>query len=290
MILDEITDSVRIPESIGVQGIVSGWKIEGLDEKTDLSDLLAQIRQLPEYADAPKHVLMDALRRNVLNRRMASAVKLTKVFEGHNLVVNKFFEHLFARLQGTPTSDQTLAVGYFAIGTNYGTSPASTDTTLVNEIFRFVPSELYNNGTLTFYASTLIKSSQGNPTGNTTVSNATTPTTSQFSVANAASLLSGDLVEVQTSLGNYDCRITNVNGSIITVFTLDTIDNLLPTAPAVGYNVARMYGEGGLFMGTLATNVANSGALVNRKLFRYKKTNAAGILIDVALSFLPTGT
>lgn len=290
----------KFKENSFVWGLVRGTELicpKAL-EQGGVAEMLDLIRKSEiKYKYAPTHVLMHVLRNGGLKHVQTKHGFLSDVIQtapamaaGQNKVVLGFFQDLFARNKGTQTSDQTLKYEYFGVGSNYGTAVSQSQTTLQAEIFRFVPDEIYDNGLYQITVSTHIKSDEGNPNV-TQISNASTPTTSNFSVANVTGIAVGTLIEVEITGDDPEvCRVTAVNGSLITIYALDTGDNLLPVAPSVGDDVYVMYAEGGCFMGNAANASANTGKMANRKLFQYKKTNGAGILIDNQFTYLPTGT
>jgi len=101
----------------------------------------------------------------------------------------------------------------------------------------------------------------------------------------------GTLIEVEvTGQGLEVCTVAAISGDEIQIYALDTTDNVLPAAPTVGDDVIIMYGVGGTFMGNSANASPNTGTLAAAKLFQYKKTNAAGILIDHQFTYLVVGT
>jgi len=264
----------------------------GLDGMIDLLR-----NQADKYKDMPKHLLHEALRRGELagsNINLAYSTPIDFIVPadgGPNKVVNIFYQDLFARFQKTPTADQNLFIEYLALGTNYVDAAASGDTQLASEEARFVISDYYNNSAGQFTASVFLSSAIGNLTPDS-IDGATSPSTSQFTLTTPAALGVGDLFEIELPSGFEECVVVyNVAGTI-TLSALESVDNLLPETPVVGAEVTPMYGEGGLFMGTLATTTANTGNLLNRKLFRFKKSSAvlAGALLDAQLNFLSVGS
>ncbi len=293
---------IKQKEEAQLWGIVLGTEIIASKEMERLGPAgwAAMLRQQREYRDAPEHIVQAAIRAGKLdglkigNRFVSKSVPMEFAIKpafggGQNRVVKKFFEHLFARMKGTPTAEQTLAIEYFAMGTNYGTQADPDDTQLVKEVFRFVPTSIYDNSLYSLTVSTHIQADQGNLV-NTSVSNGSTPNTSGFSVANVSGLSVGDAIGVITPDGEEECQITAINANAVAVYALNTDDNFLPSAPVVGAAVYRYFGEWGTFMGANANSSANTGALMNRKIQTYKKTSAAGVLVDNIFSFQPSGT
>jgi len=285
---------IKSKEEAQIWGVVVGSEVKCDPELERLGPQgwSALLRKERQWRDAPEYLVQAAIRKGALpgleiGKKFHS---ITPAFgQGQNRIVKNFFEHLFDRMEGSPSADQTLAIEYFAAGTNYATATDPNDTQLVNEVYRKVPSQIYDNSLYQITVSTHILSTEWNLT-NTTVSSATTPTVTAFSVADASALLVGDAIEVVTPLGPEDCTITAKSGNDLTIYALNTANNQLPAAPVSGAAVYRKLGEWGCFMGTNATSTPNSGALVNRKLEMYTKTNAAGVLVDSIFSFQPSGT
>lgn len=294
---------IKQKEEAQLWGIVLGTEVktekwmEKLGPKIWSQMLRDRFREL---RDAPEHIVQSALRKGKLeelqigNQFVSQTIPMEFAMrpafgQGQNRVVKKFFNHLFARMKGSPTAEQTLAVEYFAMGTNYGTAADADDEALVNEVFRFVPTQIYDNSLYQITISTHLQSDEANLV-NTTVSNESTPNTSGFSVANVSGLAVGDAIGVVTPDGEEECRVTAINANAVAVYALNTTDNLLPSAPVTGAAVYRYFGEWGTFMGANANSSANTGALMNRKLSLYKKTNASGVLLDNIFSFQPSGT
>ncbi len=293
---------IKQKEEAQLWGVVLGTEIIASKEMERLGPAgwSAMLRKHREYRDAPEHIVQAAIRAGKLdgleigNRFVSKSVPMKFAIKpafggGQNRVVKKFFEHLFARMKGTPTAEQTLAIEYFAMGTNYATQAAPDDVQLVKEVFRFVPTSIYDNSLYSLTVSTHIQADQGNLV-NTAVSNGSTPNTSGFSVANVSGLSVGDAIGVICPDGEEECYITAINANAVAVYALNTGDNFLPAAPVVGAAVYRYFGEWGTFMGANANSSANTGALMNRKIQTYNKTNAAGVLVDNIFSFQPSGT
>ena len=294
---------IKNKEEAQLWGIVLGTEVRAAKEIEKLGPKgWAQMLRdrYREFRDAPEHIVQAALRKGKLeelgigkqfiSKSVPMEFAMRPAFgQGQNRVVKKFFNHLFSRMKGSPTAEQTLYIEQFAVGTNYGTQPDPDDVILVKEVFRFVPTQIYDNSLYQITVSTHIQSDEGNLV-NTTVSNESTPNTSGFSVANVSGLSVGDAIGVVTPDGEEECRITAINANAVAVYALNTTNNLLPSAPVVGAAIFRYYGEWGTFMGANANSTANTGALMNRKLQTYKKTNAAGVLVDNIFSFQPSGT
>ena len=81
----------------------------------------------------------------------------------------------FARIKGSQQQSRLCLWEYFAMGTNYGTA-ADDDVALVNEVFRFVPTQIYDNSLYQITISTHLQSDEANLV-NTTVNNESTPNT-----------------------------------------------------------------------------------------------------------------
>ena len=293
---------IKQKEEAQLWGIVLGTEIIASKEMERLGPAgwSTMLREHREYRDAPEHVVQAAIRKGKLDgvgigkQFISQTIPMEFAIKpafggGQNRVVKKFFNHLFSRMKGSPTAEQTLFIEQFAVGTNYATQPDPDDVILVKEVFRFVPTQIYDNSLYSLTVSTHIQSDEGNLV-NTTVSNGSTPNTSGFSVANVSGLSVGDAIGVVTPDGEEECRITAINANAVAVYALNTTNNLLPSAPVVGAAIYRCFGEWGTFMGANANSSANTGALMNRKLQIYKKTNAAGVLVDNIFSFQPSGT
>ena len=286
-------------EEASISGVVIGTEVRCSDPEFEALGPVGWsklLRERNKWHDLPEYLVQAAIRKGALaelsiGRRFISRhVDMAPVFgQGQNRIVKRFFQDLFARMKGSPDVDQTLAVAYFAAGTNYATATDPTDTQLVKEVFRKVPSQIYDNSLYQITVSTHLLSTEWNlPT--LTVGGIYPTSTTEVYVNDASDLSVGDAVEVVTPLGSEDCRITNILGNIITVYALNTENHELPAVPEIGSTVYRKLAEWGSFMGGAATSSPNTGALMNRKLELYTKTNTAGVLVDNIFSFQPSGT
>jgi hypothetical protein len=286
-------------EQASISGVVIGTEVRCADPEFEALGPVGWgklLRERNKWHDLPEYLVQAAIRKGALaelsiGRRFISRhVDMVPVFgQGQNRIVKRFFDDLFARMGGTPDANQTLAVEYFAAGANYATATDPTDTQLVKEVFRKIPSQIYNNNLYQITISTHLLSTDWNLTA-LSVTAATIPTTTQFTVNDASELSVGDAIEVVTPLGSEDCTVTAIATNLLTVYALNTANHELPQAPVTGAAVYRKLAEWGSFMGGAATSSPNTGALMNRKLELYTKTNSAGVLVDNIFSFQPSGT
>lgn len=286
-------------EQASISGVVIGTEVRCADPEFEALGPVGWsklLRERNKWHDLPEYLVQAAIRKGALaelsiGRRFISRhVDMAPVFgQGQNRIVKRFFQDLFARMKGSPDVNQTLAVAYFAAGANYATATDPADTQLVKEVFRKVPSQIYDNSLYQITVSTHLLSTDWNLTA-LSVTAATTPTTTQFTVNDASALSVGDAIEVVTPLGSEDCTVTAIATNLLTVYALNTANHELPQAPVTGAAVYRKLAEWGSFMGGAATSSPNTGALMNRKLELYTKTNSAGVLVDNIFSFQPSGT
>lgn len=210
---------------------------------------------------------------------MLPGVKMEPKFIGENVIVDGFYTDLMARFDGTADSNQTLEMRYLALGTEASPAAAETDTLLGNEVVRYTHTSRYTNGVYTFVFSKQLGAGDGVIAGSTTVA-AGTWTTTVFDVVSAASISVGDRLYIETSVSGDMTFTTVTNKSTNTL----TVSPALPVAPVSGDDVFRCYGEGGLFMGNLATGTANTGTLVNHRNIDFYKGSEV-IVLDGVLVF-----
>lgn len=208
---------------------------------------------------------------------------------GENKLVRGFYTEFFARLAGaqtTPGGNQTLFIERFAVGTKYDAT-LFADTQLGNEIYRAVPDEFFDDSVSTFYATTYLKKTQGNPTGNTTVSSSTTTV---ITVASATGFVVDGRIQVETASNTYNCTVSNISGSDLTV--TDITGGSLSGAgafdvsdtPANGDTVKALHSEAACFLGGATTSSANTGNMMNRKLIEQLKDTSVSLLYDYILA------
>jgi len=255
------------------------------DELDSLEALRRQLcYQERRYWDAPIHEVMAAIRRG--------EVRHTRILGrqgGENKLVRGFYTEFFARLKGaqtTPGANQTLFIEKFAVGTKYDAT-LFADTTLGNEIYRATPAELYEDGVSTFYATTYLKKTEGNPTGNTTVSSSTTTV---ITVASATGFVVDGRIQVETANNTYNCTVSAISGADLTV--TDITGGSLSGAgafdagdiPQSGDTVKALHSEAACFLGGATTSSANTGTMMNRKRIEQLKDSSISLLYDYILA------
>ncbi|MGV3524228.1 MAG: hypothetical protein ACO1RX_08390 [Candidatus Sericytochromatia bacterium] len=255
------------------------------EELDNLQTLIRQLRhEQVRYRDAPLSEVMAGLRHG--------EVRHTRVLQqqgGSNLLLRGFYTDFFARLRGAqnaPSTNQSLYIEYFAIGTGHKDNLFS-DTQLQNEIFRAVPDEFYDDGISTFYATTYLKKDEGNPPNNITVSSST-PTV--VTVTDASSFVVNGRIQIETAINTYNCTVNHIAGNALTVgnITGGPLSNASSfngdDVPAVGNSVMALHSEAGCFLGGAASASPNTGTLMNRKRLEQLKTNGISLLYDYILA------
>lgn len=274
-----------LPDGILLQSRIHATALQVPDELDDLPVLIRQLQhEQRQYRQAPRHEVMAAIRRGEVRH-----TRLLSQQGGCNRILRGFYLDFFARLMGsqtTPGSNQTLFLEYFALGTSYAPT-GFTDTQLGNEMFRAVPDELYEDGLSTFYATTYLKKSQANPAGNTSVSSSTSTV---ITVASATGFAINGRIQVETANNTYNCTISNVSGSDLTVgaITGGSLSNAGAFSgadiPQSGDTVKALHSEAGCFLGGAATASANTGTLMNRKRIEQLKDSSISLLYDYILA------
>lgn len=310
-----------LSEGLRIQSMINSTGLIVPDELDDLNQLrYALSRQSLEFRDIPnrpmpvwacgpcstlqaegvhKRCYRCALEletwNNYMSRAMAAIrrgeVRHTKVYDQHtgcNEILRAFYVDFFARLMGssvTPGLNQTLFIEYFALGTSY--APTSfTQTQLGNEIYRTVPQEFYEDGISTFYATSYLKKTEGNPTGNTTVASATS---TELTLTSATGFVSGCRVQVETVNATYTFTGT-LSGSVLTAsaITGGGLDNAsafdASDIPQPGDTVIVLHSEGACFIGGDASASPNTGKPMNRRLTEILKTHRISRLYDYVLA------
>jgi hypothetical protein len=157
---------------------------------------------------------------------------------------------------------------------------------LGNEIYRAVPNEFYDDTVSTFYATTYLKKSQGNP--NTTTVSSSTSTI--VTVASATGIQVNTRIQVETSTRTYLCTVSNVASTALTVTDItDTGGTEYAEFPADDIPqsadvVYVLHCEASIFLGDNATASANTGVCGNRKRLGFNKKASVSVLYDFVLA------
>lgn len=276
---ESVADSAPFKSQIQATALILP---DGLD---DLNELIAQIkREQRIYRDAPMTDVMAAIRRGEVRCTSSLGTR-----GGNNKLIRGFYLDLFARLKGassTPAADQTLYIEKFAIGTKYDAT-LFADAQLGNEIYRATPNEFYDDGLSTFYATTYLNKSSGNPTGNTTVSSSTSTV---ITVASPTGFVVDGRIQVETANATYNCTVSAISGSDLTVNAI-TGGSLVNAGafdagdiPQAADTVIALHAEAACFIGSNTTGTANTGTMMNRKLLEQLKTSSISLLYDYILS------
>jgi hypothetical protein len=287
-------DGVELPMKSGINGIISasGFMIE--PELDSLPALYARLQQkFARYRHLSTEVDADVLRLRsaLLAGELGNEARPIKKAIGFNRLHRTYFLDLFALNKGTASSLQTMAFKYFAIGNKY--NPISfSDETLGNEIYRRAPDTIAEDGQSTIYATTLISASQANPTLNTTV---TSSTATIITVASATGAIVTGRIQVITANNTYYATITNVSGNQLTVADLidsgGTTYTQFPAAdiPQSGDEVDGTHCEAAIVTRDDATGTANTGKILNRRIFDYAKRTgsvANSVLYDFIFTYV----
>lgn len=274
-----------LQEGILLQSRIQATALQVPDELDDLPTLIHQLqREQRQYRTGPRHEVMAAIRRGEVRH-----TRLLGQQGGCNRIVRGFYLDFFARLMGaqtTPGANQTLFIEYFALGTSFAATSFS-DTQLGNEIFRAEPTELYEDGISTFYATTYLKKTEGNPTANTTVSSSTSTV---ITVASATGFVVNGRIQLETVNNTYNCTVSGISSNQLTV--TDITGGALLNAPAFdtsdmpqnGNTVKALHSEAGCFIGSAATSSVNTGTLMNRKRIEQLKDSGVSLLYDYILA------
>jgi hypothetical protein len=220
------------------------------------------------------------------------AVKHTKLLGrqgGENKLVRGFYSEFFARLAGaqtTPDANQTLYIEKFAVGTKYDAT-LFADTTLGNEIYRATPTEFFDDTVSTFYATSYLKKTEGNPTGNTTVASSTTTV---ITVASATGFVVDGRIQVETASNTYNCTVSAISGTDLTVndITGGSLSGAgafdVSDTPVNGDTVKALHSEAACFLGGATSSSADTGNMMNRKLIEQLKDTSISLLYDYILA------
>jgi len=276
----QVSDPLAFKSMIGSTGLLVP------DELDDLNTLINQLRrEQVRYRNAPMHEVMAAIRRG--------EVRHTQVIDqdlGGNRLVRGFFLDFFARLGGAKTAPgeaQTLFIERFALGTNYA-SVSFNQPQLGKEIYRAAPDEFYDDGNTTFYATTYLKKSDGNPLADTLVDSSTTTV---ITVDDGSEFSVNDRCQVQTDLETYfftvkdvtsnDLEVKDILGGSFTepVQAFDPAD-----IPQNGNRVVAMHAEGACFLGGDADASPNTGNMMNRRRIQRLKDSSISRLYDYILA------
>ncbi len=165
----------------------------------------------------------------------------------HNLTPNTFLENLAGQIAGeAPTVPVAERCG---LSCAYD-KPEKTST-MILEIGRVAVDTPVRSG-----ANVTIESTFDTATANTlstTVSNASTPSTTQFSLTSVTGLSIGDRLQVTTVNGKEQVKISNISTNLITISTTPPAP-ALTFAPAVGAVVNQMISRLHLCQGTSTLN------------------------------------
>lgn len=227
--------------------------------------------------------------RAAINAGRVAGVRPVSCDLGDNLILRNFFEDLFARFVdgNSAGTNQTLQIKYLALGLSYAAS-SFTQADLFNEFFRkeLDPADVYDDGLSTFYASLYLTKSEGNPTGNTTVSSATSNT---ITLTDATGFATNCRAQIQTANNTYNCTIS-LSGSVATcsAITGGSLNNASAfdsaDIPQAGDTVIVLIAEGGFIIGDDATDTLNTGKPLNRRRLETLKTTANSKALDYILT------
>lgn len=270
---------VEIPDKIPLRSIIQIVKFRDLpDELDSLAALRTElIRQHPEYANAPKHVVMNAIRNGVLKE--AQPIKTNR---DDNQLLRGFYSNLFSLFAN---SGGELNFAYLALGLSHAET-SSTQTALHAEHYRDTPDETYDDGISTFYATLYVKKSEANPPATTL----TAGTANTVTVSDATDFVENGRIQIETEQATYNCTITGIAGSVFTVGSI-TGNGVEEAAafpdddiPDSGDACTALISEGSVFVGTAATASADSGTPINRRRIEEEKTVRDSLLFDYILS------
>lgn len=216
-------------------------------------------------------------------------VKVLQHDGGHNLILRNFYEDLFARFSNGNSAgvNQTLQIKYLALGLSYAPT-TFTQADLTSEFFRKVvdPSDTYDDGLSTFYASLYLKKTDANPTGVTTVASATS---TQITATSATGFVTNGRYQLETANATYVFTAT-LSGSVLTCseITGGSLINASAFDPAdlpqAGNTLVILISEGGCIIGNDATATLNSGKPLNRKRLSTLKNASISLSFDYILT------
>lgn len=194
-----------------------------------------------------------------------------------NQVVNGLIFSIIERMVGTATIDQDLEGRFIAIGTN-NTTPALTQTQLLDELFRAVPTDKFQDNNKAEFILYVDKT-----TGNgfsTTVVTDPGNTDTIFLVDDASGFAEGQTIRVTTTSQFNFVTITDITGDTLTVTPA------LADLPLNGQQVIQVWSEAAVFGNTTATITPDSGDMFNRvNQLGFVKDNTKIILIEVQFVF-----
>lgn len=192
-------------------------------------------------------------------------------FDHRNKVLNAYLDTVQARMRGTQTSNQTLAIGTVVVGAGYAL-PAGTDTTLGHQLGSgLVPGEVDVNGYQTTWITHFMLTDNNGAT--TTVASVTDVDNKHFTLTSAAGFQIGDRIEVQSASGAVKTTISSLIGT--SVVTEDAIPGLAVTNPVI-----QIWGESGL------KGNADGTTLLTHSQFSdggYTKTSGKSTLVESAV-------
>lgn len=271
--------TVAVHDKIPLRSIIRLTKFRNLPDHLDsLEALKAElIRQRPEYADRPKHEIMNAIRNGLV-----AGAEPVSVNEDDNLLLRGFYQNIFAALAGD-SSD--IEIKYLALGLSYADTNF-TQTTLGAEHYRDVPDETYEDGTRTFYATLYLKKSEGNPPSTTL----TAGTSNTVTLTDVTDFVENGRIQIETDNATYNCTVTDITGSVLTVGSI-TGNGLVGAAafpdgdtPVSGNTCKALISEGAIIVGSDATSTLETGTPLNRRRVEEEKTTSDSLLFDYILS------
>lgn len=245
-----------------------------LEAEISENGIIATMRKNAMFRDARDHDIMAAFERGELKH--STIIKPT-LLVAQNKLVDGFFTDLFSRYDATSGVNQTLEFKYLGIGTRSGVAFDDGQTQLDNEIYRFAPTERYNDTSRKFYFSRYITNAEGNMTATTVA--AGTWTTTNFDLTSATGIAQYDALEIYTSADGLYTNVTITAKSGVNV----TVSPALAAVPVATDIVTRLYGEIGIFMNP-ATATLNSAKMADRAVTYMKKDG--GKLINAVFNHL----
>lgn len=202
-------------------------------------------------------------------KRLLTYYKYKNTF--HNAITNEYLANIQKHASGesTPT---TLAISYCGLSTSY--NDPTKESTLELEIGRIAIDSIERTGNV-IEVQSVFSTTDAN-TNNTTVSNATTPTTTQFSVTSGTNFNVGDRISVTlSSLSNkkVQTKITAKSTNLLTV------SPALDVAPVNTDTVNQLISRINLINGS-ASLILNSGTSVSISKYVTQKNSTQTITIQ----------
>lgn len=317
---------IEVPDDIPVQSLIQVTALDVDDDMDDVEILMEQAANLPgmeeiiadrlnvllaaadaayargdltdadyanKVAEAPQKALAMECLQAIRGNRLACARVVEQQLD-HNLILRSFWEDLFARLASgnSAGANQTLQIKYLSLGLSFAQSTFS-QTTLTSEFYRDTPDEHYEDGVSTYYTTLYVKKTEANPTGNTTVTSATTTV---ITVASATGFIVGGRIQVKTAGARYNCTISAISSNDLTVtaITGGSLTNAnafdLLDIPQASDTVIALISEGGCIISDNATSTLNTGKAMNRRPLETRKRSLAGTPLSLLFDYILTGT